>query len=104
MIYTFEQLLVAQVSPELRAALIPLHSLGDVEEVLKVRGLSFGWRRVEVNSAGMQPDFARKLAALPPHEVFIVPQGQGAVIATIVQQRPAPPGAAAAAPPARPKP
>ena len=33
----------------------------------------------------------RRLASLPPHEVFIIPLKAGATLGVIVQQRPAPP-------------
>ncbi|MBS0332390.1 MAG: hypothetical protein JSS35_06450 [Proteobacteria bacterium] len=100
-IYTMEQIAIQQMTPELQQALQPLNTLQQVEDALKVRGVPFMWRRAEVNSAGLPPDFARQLAALPPHEVFVAPQGRGgAVMGTIVQQRPAPAGGAAAPPPA----
>ena len=103
-IYTMEQIAVPQFTAELRDALAPVHSLQAAEEVLKVRGIPFGWRRVEVNSGALDPNLARQLAALPPHEVIIVPQAQGATMATIVQQRPAAGVAAPPSPAPRPAP
>lgn len=102
-IYTIDQIAIQQITPELQQAIQPLHSLQEVEEALKVRGVTFIWRRAELTSASLPVALARQLAGLPPHEVFVVPQAQGgAMMGTIIQQRPAPPGTAAAPPVASP--
>lgn len=90
-VYTVEEIAIGQFTPELRQVLTPVHSLQQAEDLLKVRGVAFAWRRAELNSGMMELGLARQMAALPPHEVFIVPSGEGAVLGVIVQQRAAPP-------------
>ena len=92
MIYTIEQIAIAQpAGPDLFQALEATHSLQQAEDVLKVRGIPFNWRRLDVGSASLPPELSRRLASLPPHEVFIIPLKAGATLGVIVQQRPAPP-------------
>jgi len=102
-IYTAELIAVPQITPDLAEALKPVHSLQQAEEMLKVRGLSFMWRRGELNSATLPAAFAHQLAVLPPHEVFLIPaQNGGVVMGVIVQQHPATAGGAPTPLPATP--
>ena len=57
-----------------------------------------------MSSAQIAPEVLRQLATLPPHEVFVAPQGQGWIISVILDQRPAAPGELPAAPAPAPPP
>jgi hypothetical protein len=88
MIYVMEQLVTGPVPPEVLKQMEPLHTLDDVEALLKANKIAFGWRQAEVNSSQIDPRVAQQIGALPPHEVFIAPQGQDWIISVILSSRP----------------
>jgi hypothetical protein len=89
-IYRMQQIGVEQpLTPELVKQMEPFHTLDEVEALLKANKIPFVWRDREVSSAQIAPQLLRTLDGLPPHEVFIMRQGQGAVFSTIVEQHPA---------------
>jgi hypothetical protein len=85
--YTVEQLATAPLPPAVQQQLKPLNTLKACEDLLKANYIAFNWRRVDVTTDKMNPDFARQLAALPPGEVFVVPTAQGVTINVIVGKR-----------------
>jgi hypothetical protein len=74
-IYALEQLVTGQIPPELQAQMAPLHTLRDVEDLLKANNIAFKWGKAEIRSSILQPELLRQITALPPGEVFVVPQG-----------------------------
>src|SRR6185437_15771707 len=87
MLYLMEEIATGPLPQALIDQMQPLHRLDDVEALLKRNRVGFAWRETEVSSAQMSPQLARQMAALPPHEVFVAPQGQGWIMGAIVSQR-----------------
>jgi len=102
MLYLMEEIATGPLPQALIDQMQPLHRLDDVEALLKRNRVGFAWRETEVNSAQMSPQLARQMAALPPHEVFVAPQGQGWIMGAIVSQRADTGVAPAQPPPSRP--
>jgi hypothetical protein len=85
--YILEQLQTGPLPPGVQRQLPPLHTLKDVEDLLKANYIAFNWRRVDVASTQLNPELARQIAALPPGEVFIVPTTRGVSMNVIVGRR-----------------
>jgi hypothetical protein len=75
-IYALEQLITGQIPRELQAQIGPIHTLREVEDLLKANNIEFKWGKAEMHSSELPPELVRQMAALPPGEVFVVPQGQ----------------------------
>jgi hypothetical protein len=90
-IYLMDQLVTGPVPGPVLQQMEPLHTLDAVEALLKANKIEFVWREVEITSTQIAPEVLRQLAAVPPHEVFIGPQGQGWIMSVILSSRPAPP-------------
>jgi hypothetical protein len=86
-IYTLEQLRTAALPVQIQQKIGPLHTLHDVEDLLKENLIPFGWRTIEISSGLMPPDIARQIAALPPKEVFVINGPEGATISVVIRQR-----------------
>lgn len=71
----------------------PLKTLEEVETVLKSKGASYQRGRTVLDTRTMTPDLVKIIAALPPGEVFIVPQAKGVTFNRVLQALT--PGAAA---------
>jgi hypothetical protein len=76
-IYLAEQIVTGPLAPETLERVKPLNTLQQVEDLLKAGGIPFGWRRVELNTDTLPPALAQQIAALPPREVFVIPQSGG---------------------------
>jgi len=85
--FTILQLRTRTLPPEVTQKLAPLHTLDDVEAVLKDNFVSFAWSRGEVSSDTMNPQLLQQFNALPAKEVFVLPQADGIVIGQIVGRR-----------------
>jgi len=85
--YLLEQIVTGPLPPEMKPKMVPLHRLGDVEELLKREQIQFAWHRTEINSDQINPQLAQQIAALPPGEVFVVPAERGVTINVIVGRR-----------------
>jgi hypothetical protein len=83
-IYEMETLRTGPLPQEFLKQIEPLHSLAAVEDLLKANRIAFAWGHGDVSSGTMPAAFAKQIAALPPHEVFIVPQSKGLVINIIL--------------------
>jgi len=89
-IFRMQQIGVGQpLTPELARQLEPVHTLDEVEALLKAARIPFVWRDTEISSTQLAPQILLQLAKLPPHEPFIAPQGEGVIISVIVEQHPA---------------
>ncbi|MGZ5948192.1 MAG: hypothetical protein ACXWKV_16600 [Caulobacteraceae bacterium] len=75
-VYSVEQLVTGALPPTVQTQLGPLHTLREVEDLLKAYDIAFKWNKIELRSAELQPDMVKQIDALPPGEVFVVPQGQ----------------------------
>jgi hypothetical protein len=74
-IYALEQLVTGAIPSEVIAKLAPLRSLREVEDLLKTNNIAFKWDRVQMHSSAVPPKIIKQMTALPPGEVFVVPQG-----------------------------
>ena len=92
MIYSIEQIVSTTLNPELMEKIKPMHSLREVEDLLKANSIQFGWRRQEVDSSTLNPALVAEIEALPPGEVSVVPQGQNLAYNVILTKRPKPGG------------
>jgi hypothetical protein len=55
--------------------------------MLKAGRIPFAWRVGEISTAKIPPDLAKQLAALPPGEPFVIPQGQAVMMGVILSAR-----------------
>lgn len=76
-IYDMETLRTGPLPDEFVKQLGPLHTLQEVESLLKANRVAFAWSRNQVRSTSLPPDFVRQIDALPPHEVFVTAQSNG---------------------------
>ena len=75
--YLVDQLVVPKVDQALVTALKPVTSLDAAVAVLKSRNLPYSTTSGVIDTLTIGPDAAKKLASLPPGEVFIVPANPG---------------------------
>src|SRR2546423_1510747 len=68
-IYTIEQLRTGPLGPEIHQKLVPLHTMAEVETLLKANRIPFAWTIGDVGADKMPPGMASQIAALPPREV-----------------------------------
>jgi hypothetical protein len=101
-IYLMDQIATGPLPPEVLKAMEPLHSLDEVEALLKSKKIAFAWREAEISTQNIDPQVVGQVAALPPHEVFIAPQGAGWIASVVLSARPA--AAAPSPPPVTPRP
>jgi len=89
-IYRIQQIAVGQpMTPELAKQLEPLHTLDDVEALLKANKITFSWRDLDVSSTRISEQMQQQIAKLPPHEPFIAAGPRGWTVSVIVDQHPA---------------
>ncbi len=88
-IYLMDQLVTGALPEVVLDEMKPLNTLDEVEALLKRHRLPFAWREAEVSSANINPQIAKQVAQLPPHEVFVAPQGPGWMISVVLSSRPA---------------
>lgn len=91
-IYALEQLVTDAIPRELQAQMGPIHTLREIEDLLKANNIAFKWGKAEVRSSDLPPEIVRQITALPPGEVFIAqqgsPPGQIMVFGVILSTRP----------------
>jgi hypothetical protein len=86
-IYEMETLRTGPLTPEFVKQFEPLKTLQAVEDLLKANRIAFAWGRGQVSSGTLPPDFVKALSALPPHEVFVTPQGdKGWLIGVVIEK------------------
>ena len=87
-IYDMETLRTGALPPEFLKQLGPLHSLPAIEDLLKANRIEFAWARKQVSSGTLPATFVSAIDALPPHEVFVVSQGdKGVLIGVVIAKR-----------------
>ena len=86
-IYTIEQLRTGPLANELQQQMIPLHTLGAVEDLLKRNKVSFAWTVADVRVDTLPAEAFRQLSALPPKEVFVMPGSGGVLIGVILAKK-----------------
>ena len=100
-IYTVEELRTGPLPLPILHELEPLHTLTEIEGVLKAHRLPFAWAIGEVRSATLPTSIITAIEKGPPHEPLVVPNAQATVIAVVLSKRPdtgPPPAAPGAAP------
>jgi hypothetical protein len=65
----------------------PIHTLQAAEDLLKQNRIGFTWGHNDVDSANIPIDLAMQLNNLPPHEVFVLKQGDGWMIGVVTAKR-----------------
>ena len=85
--YEMETLTTGPLAPGVLKQIEPLHTLQAVESLLKENYIPFAWAHRQVSAASLPPQFVSQLDALPPREVFVVRQGEGAVAGVILSKR-----------------
>ena len=86
-IYEMDTLRTGPLTPELLKQLEPLHTLQAVEELLKANLMPFAWAHTQVSAGALPSQFTRQIDAMPPHEVFVVKQGEGWLIGVVLGTR-----------------
>lgn len=78
------------VTPELRAAADKARSLDDVAAFLDTRQVAYGRAQVTRSTADLKPELAAKLLSMPKGQLFLVQEGQRALLIAIDAVRDAP--------------
>lgn len=79
-IYDVDQLRFPRpTDPELIKALQPLHTLEDVEALLKSRNIPFRTSQDQIDPLALDPRIFDQITKLPPGEVFLTPAGNAVV-------------------------
>lgn len=89
-VYVLEMLQIGDLTADLKEKLVPLKTMADVEALLKRERVPFGWRIAEAPIASLPPKMVQLIDALPPHEVFVIPQKTGAFIAVLLETKQVP--------------
>lgn len=85
-VYEMDTLSTGALPPGVLKQMQPLHTLDAIEALLKENYIPFGWAHRQVSTATMPPGLVAQLDALPPREVFVTKQGDGALIAVILSK------------------
>ena len=88
----------SSVTPELRAAADKAKSLEEVAAYLDTRQVAYGRAQVTRSTADLKPELAAKLLSMPKGQLFLVQEGQRALLTSIDEVRDAPVSLAIAAP------
>lgn len=80
----------AAVTPELRAVADKARSLDEVAAALDARQVAYGRTQVTRSTADLKPELASKLLSMPKGQLFLVQEGQRALLIAIDEVRPAP--------------
>jgi len=83
-IFETETLRTGPIPAELLQKMGPIHTLQGVEDLLKQNRISFGWQHQDVDTATLPVDLAMQINNLPPHEVFVLKQGEGWLIGVVL--------------------
>lgn len=86
-VYEMETLRTGPLPPEFIKRLEPLHTLQAVEDLLKANRIAFGWNHADVSSATLPTTFTTRVDAMPPGEVFVVPQTNGWLMGVVRARR-----------------
>lgn len=73
--------------PSLIKALQPLNTLDEVKALLTARKIPFQDANGEIDAFAIDPRFVDQLLKLPPGSVFVMPQGNIALVGTIASTR-----------------
>jgi len=84
--------------PKINSQIMASKSLSALAEVLGKNGVRYSKAKSRVSSAVVPQEMYRKIVALPPGEIFIVPAGAQSVANVIVSREPAPLSDSAARP------
>jgi EpsD family peptidyl-prolyl cis-trans isomerase len=80
-IYTLDQIRIARPrTAQMMAEFQPLKTLEEVEAMLKAKGMNYQRGADRLDAIGSDPKLIKAIAALPPGEVFVVPNGQVVLI------------------------
>ena len=83
-VYIAEALRTGPVQTDLVERLKPLHTLLEIELLLKATDTPFAWRKIDLDTATLPPAMAQSLASLPPNEPFILPQKDGGLTMAVI--------------------
>jgi len=78
------------VTPELRAAADKATSLDDVAALLDTRQVAYGRAQVTRSTADLKPELAAKLLSMPRGQLFLVHEGQRALLSAVDEVHDAP--------------
>ncbi|UVW30371.1 EpsD family peptidyl-prolyl cis-trans isomerase [Massilia sp. H6] len=88
----------ADLTPEVRAAADAARSLEEVAVLLDARNIKYGRAQVTRSTADLNPQLSGKLLAMPKGQLFVVKEGERAMLISIAEVRDAPVTLAVAAP------
>lgn len=98
--FNMNQLIVpaSAMTPEVRAAIDNAKTLEEAAVLLDARKIQYGRAQVTRSTADLNPQIASKLLSLPKGQMFVVREGQRAMLISIADVRDAPVTLAIAAP------
>lgn len=88
----------ADLTPEVRAAADSAKSLEEVAVFLDARNIKYGRAQVTRSTADLNPQLSGKLLSMPKGQLFVVKEGDRAMLISIAEVRDAPVTLAVAAP------
>ncbi len=98
--FAMNELIVAanDLTPEVRAAADSAKSLEEVAVFLDARNIKYGRAQVTRSTADLNPQLSAKLLGMPKGQLFVVKEGERAMLISIAEVRDAPVTLAIAAP------
>jgi peptidyl-prolyl cis-trans isomerase C len=75
-IFIVDQYIARDVTPEVQQAMLPLNTMEQVAGLLQQRGVKFQRAVGVIDGLTADPALVKQIAALPPGEIFVVPEGQ----------------------------
>lgn len=86
-IFAVDQLLVPNVQPAIVRQMEPLHSLGEIAQLLDRNNVQYVRSRGSIDGLTADPDAIKRVAAQAAGEPFVVPQGSGVTVNVVVDTR-----------------
>jgi hypothetical protein len=83
-IYEMDTLRTGALPPDLLKQMEPIHSLQAIEDLLKANLIAFAWAHGQIGAGALPSELTKQIDTLPPHEVFMVKQGDGWLMGVVV--------------------
>lgn len=89
-VYLLDQIAFAPPSPQFAAQLQPLKTMGEVEQKMIENRVQYKRADNKFDPLSVPPELFKKIAALPPSEIFVLP-ANGALVASAIKSTEAAP-------------
>ena len=83
-IFTIDQIAFAPADAATVKRLVPLKTLAEIEQQLSTDGVKYQRQPAALDSLSVPPELLKQILALPPGEVFVVPNRSGVLTANLI--------------------